>query len=70
MIGYRCLPFGPLEAYVARRGPAKSLGLPERSWWRWRSKGRLAIDQAEDIADLLGVHPFDIWGSAYYEVAV
>jgi len=63
--------YGRLESQVQKPhtghgAVAVVTGRSTRASRRWGEVG-IGLTSAEDIAFDLGVHPFDIWGSAYYE---
>jgi hypothetical protein len=53
-------------AYSPARAVAVALNISTRTAQRWERDG-LSLDQAERVATLLGVTPWDIWFSAYAE---
>jgi hypothetical protein len=71
------LPAGPLLAAVeqAARGRETTLvGLlgraGQKAYDRARRAGRLSLRQAEDLCDLLGCHPFELYGLVYQRLAL
>lgn len=46
---------------------ARSLGVSRRAVQHWNEIG-LSWRQADEVAGKLGLHPFDIWGSAWFEL--
>lgn len=36
-----------------------------RQLYRWREKG-LTVDQADELAVLVGVHPSEVWGDVWW----
>lgn len=53
------------EGRVALIELARRLGVHHKQVHRWRANG-LTVRAAEDVADRLGAHPSDIWGSQYW----
>jgi hypothetical protein len=47
---------------------ARACGVERRTVLRWRQRDAIRLTVAEQVADRLGAHPAEIWGS-YYEVA-
>lgn len=45
---------------------ATYVGLSARTVYRMQNQGGFTVNDAEDIADNIGVHPTDIWGQDYY----
>lgn len=67
--GLRYLPVGPvLEAYpYPQEALAETVGVSRRTICRWVAAGRLRRCWADPVADGLGVHPYELWGDAYYD---
>jgi lambda repressor-like predicted transcriptional regulator len=68
---YECLPIAPLMAIMGARGiTIKSLGNTlSREFHRWKKIGSLPVMAADRIAcDTLGLHPSEIWGSAWFDI--
>lgn len=47
---------------VGLKTVCRVLGIPERQAYRWRQQG-LTVDQADELACRLGVHPNRLWPS-------
>lgn len=70
------LPFeaiAPLLAFQSNEAESclwnfRSYGIPSSEFYRCQREG-LTIRKAEDWCDMLGVHPAEVWGDAYYEAA-
>jgi hypothetical protein len=60
----RKLPLAPLDALVGSDSLADRLGVNPRIVSRARKNG-VTLTYAEDWADVLGVHPVEVWGDAY-----
>lgn len=44
---------------------AEAIGCSSKAIIQWRRSG-VSVKTAESIAERIGFHPFDIWGSDYY----
>lgn len=72
------LPFAPLEALVLAKdcAPTSAKHKEEtpgvaKAWGRGVQFGRLTIDAADELAHaLLGLHPCEVWGEAYWRMPV
>lgn len=55
-------PFAPVEAFIAGTDgdAARELGVSIRTIQRWKN-GDLDRDRAEQVADALRVHPYELW---------
>lgn len=69
------LPYQPLGDSIDRRAPgisqngiARLLGVHPQMVSRWRQRGWMSLEQAENACDALDVHPSAIW-SEYLELA-
>lgn len=71
------LPFEPLAVWFAdsdnehtteQMWNFRIYGISADSFHRAKRDG-LVVRKAEDWCDMLGVHPAEVWGDAYYEAA-
>jgi len=76
-VSIRTVPFDPLKAVLEMRFgnsgvlQASTLGHRyPRTVQRWRSSGRLSLRSAEDVCDILGMNPREIWGLLWDEILI
>lgn len=63
----------PVVSHVQRRWPwgndvqwSRRLGTSRTQFLRWRlHQQRMTLTSAENVADVLGVHPTALWGDEY-----
>ena len=63
------LPFGPLDVVLgeqSERATAALLGVAPRTVTRWRLDG-LTWAQADELAVRIGLHPLEVWGTAWWD---
>ena len=67
----RPFPFEPVEAARIRNGLAMT-SLPEnvqRIWYRARAEGALTLAAADIICTGMGLHPWEVFGDYWWDVA-
>lgn len=58
------------ERVVSQRRCAAVCGVHKDTWALALERGQFGVFTADAIANRLGLHPFDIWGDAYWDVPI